>query len=46
MSYINKNNNSRFIDNNSIKNSDNYNNDENFDTSNEQNLFHNNCNIF
>ena len=46
MSYINKINNSHFIDNNSIKNSDNYNNDENFDTSNEQNLFHNNCNIF
>ena len=46
MSYINKINNSHFIDSNSIKNSDNYNNDENFDTSNEQNLFHNNCNIF
>ena len=46
MSYINKINNSHFIDTNSIKNSDNYNNDENFDNSNEQNLFQNNCNIF
>ena len=46
MSYINKINNSHFIDSNSVKNSDNYNNDKNSDNSNDQNLFHNNCIIF